>query len=91
MGTSHELFDVIIVGGGTAGLVIANRLSEIAEVQVIIIEAGSDRNADPKIMTPGFMIQTFGDKEYDWCYTTVPQEALGDKTMDQTRGKGKQF
>ncbi len=48
-----EDFDYIIVGGGTAGLVLANRLSEDAGVSVAVIEAGIDASADPRVSIPG--------------------------------------
>lgn len=66
-------FDYIIVGGGTAGLVVANRLSEDAEVRILVVEAGGDRSADPLVLTPGLVAGVYGKDEYDWNFTSVPQ------------------
>lgn len=66
-------FDIIIVGGGTAGLVIAARLSEDANTRVLVIEAGADTKNDPRVYTPGLMSLLYGDKSVDWDYMTPPQ------------------
>lgn len=66
-------FDVIIVGGGTAGLVVAHRLTEDTNTRVLVIEAGGDRKNDPRVYTPGLMSLLYGDPEVDWDYITPPQ------------------
>lgn len=66
-------FDVIIIGGGTAGLVVAHRLTEDSNTNVLVIEAGSDRKNDPRVYTPGLMSLLYGDPEVDWDYMTPPQ------------------
>lgn len=45
-------FDYIVVEGGTAGLVVASRLSEDTDIRVLVVEAGADRSSDPLILTP---------------------------------------
>ena len=65
--------DFIIVGGGTAGLVLANRLTADPQVSVLVIEAGSDRLKDPKITIPGLVTTLYNDQAYDWDFETVPQ------------------
>jgi choline dehydrogenase-like flavoprotein len=68
-----DLYDYVIVGGGTAGLVVASRLSEDADVSVLVIEAGGDKSKDPAVMTPSMMGALCGKDEYDWNFLSVPQ------------------
>lgn len=66
-------FDFIIVGGGTSGLVLANRLTEHPHNSVLVLGAGTDRLEDPKITTPGLLTQLYDEPQYDWSFDTVPQ------------------
>lgn len=66
-------FDIIIVGGGTAGLVVANRLSEDPALQILVIEAGADHRDDPRITTPGLAVSLLDDPDYDWQFMSEPQ------------------
>ncbi|KAL8992604.1 MAG: hypothetical protein Q9169_006969 [Polycauliona sp. 2 TL-2023] len=80
-------FDFLIAGGGTAGLVLANRLTEIPTISVGVIEAGEDLTNDTKVLTPLYMFDMTGDTKYDWNFTSEPQEALNGLRVPQNRGK----
>jgi choline dehydrogenase-like flavoprotein len=66
-------FDYIVVGGGTAGLVVANRLSEDRDVRVLVVEAGGDHSVDPLVRVPGLVAGLYGKDEYDWNFCSPPQ------------------
>lgn len=68
-----DTYEYIVVGGGTAGLVVASRLSENPEVSVLVIEAGGDKSNDPFVQTPGLIGAMYGKEEYDWNFSSVPQ------------------
>jgi hypothetical protein len=68
-----EKFDYIVVGGGTSGLVVAARLTEDPNVKVLVLEAGSNRLEDPRIVIPGLASSLYDDPEFDWCFMSTPQ------------------
>jgi len=67
--------DYIIIGGGTSGLVLANRLTEDPNVHVIVLEAGPNRSEDPRVNIPAFWTSLIGS-DVDWKYNTVSQVIL---------------
>lgn len=78
--------DYIIIGGGTSGLVVANRLSENLDVQVLVFEAGKDLTADPRVNIPAFWTALLGS-EADWQYQSVPQQGLVSRFIKEPQGK----
>jgi choline dehydrogenase-like flavoprotein len=80
-----DAFDIIVIGGGSAGSAVAGRLSESGKFSVCLIEAGG-RNDTMWIKTPGFM--PFIPKRSNYRYDTVPQKGLNGRIGYQPRGKG---
>ncbi|KAK3952819.1 hypothetical protein QBC32DRAFT_236019 [Pseudoneurospora amorphoporcata] len=83
----EQSYDYVIVGGGTAGCVLANRLTEDADVRVLLLEAGGDKTTDPVVLTPGLVAGVYGKDEYDWNFESVPQSTLNNRIINQARGK----
>lgn len=69
----EQTYDFVVVGGGTAGLAIAARLTEDPDVTVGVIEAGKNRLGDMFVDTPAMFLQMLGNPEYDWMMFTTPQ------------------
>lgn len=82
-----QKFDYVIVGGGTAGLCVAARLTENPDVTVGVVEAGADRMDDPAVYTPSLYPTLIGRDKYDWCFQSEIQESAGNKTYSMPRGK----
>lgn len=79
-------FDYIVVGGGSAGCVIAARLSEDPAVRVLLLEAGP-RDTNPWIHIPLGYGKLFKHKRLNWLYETMPEPNLGNRRIGQPRGK----
>ena len=65
-------YDFVIIGDGTAGLVVASRLSEGPSTSVLVLEAGADLTTDPRVHIPIFYAALLGSKA-DWNFHSTPQ------------------
>ncbi|RNJ57061.1 hypothetical protein D7B24_006453 [Verticillium nonalfalfae] len=81
-----QSYDYIIVGAGTAGLVVANRLSEDPSVNVVVVEPGTDERDNLHIKGTDQFAQAF-DTRLDWNYTTIPQVHAGGRSVTLHQGR----
>jgi len=80
-----ESFDFLVVGAGTAGSVLAARLSEDPALRVCLVEAGG-RVDDPDASDP-LMWPLLQGRAYDWCYQTLPQPGTAGRVHAWPRGR----
>jgi len=83
---SPKRADFLIVGAGSAGCVLANRLSENPANRVILLEAGG-RDLNPWIHVPVGYFKTLHNPNTDWCYKSEPDSGLNGRSLDWPRGK----
>lgn len=81
-----QKYDYIIVGAGSAGCVLANRLSTLPNISVCLLEAGGG-NASPLLHVPAGWAATFNNKKFDWGYETEQESKLDNRKIYWPRGK----
>jgi choline dehydrogenase len=82
-----ETWDYIVVGAGSAGCVVASRLSEMRDVRVLLLEAGGPADSF-WVRTPAGMAKLFQSSRHDWGFSTEPVPGLRDRRIYWPRGKG---
>lgn len=83
-----DRYDIVIVGGGSAGCALANRLSADPGTSVLVLEAGhSDFRLDPLVHMPAALPIPIGNRLYDWKYQTDPEPHMNGRRVVHARGK----
>ena len=83
-----QRYDYVIVGGGSAGSVLGNRLTEDPGTRVLVLEAGrSDWRIDPFIHMPAALAFPIGSRFYDWMYESEPEPYMNGRRIYHARGK----
>lgn len=81
-----QTFDYIIIGAGSAGCVLANRLSADPKTQVLLLEAGG-KDSHPLIHIPAGFIKTLNNPEFNWGFETEPEPNTNNRIIPIARGK----
>ncbi|MCR8547497.1 GMC family oxidoreductase N-terminal domain-containing protein [Salipiger sp. P9] len=79
-------FDYVIVGAGSAGCVLANRLSADPNTSVCLIEGGGSDDS-PRVRIPAALLALYGNPRYDYAYQTEPEEHMNGRRIPVNRGK----
>ena len=80
------MYDYVIVGAGSAGCVLANRLSKDPNTRVLLLEAGP-KDSNPWIHIPAGMMKVFVNPKVNWGYSTEPEPELANRKIYWPRGK----
>lgn len=86
MGPLDRTWDYVIAGGGTAGCVLANRLSEDTGLSVLLLEAGGS-GRDIRVEVPLLIGKVMGNPAFDWKWHSAPEPHLGGRVLPLPRGR----
>lgn len=86
-GVVSEQFDYVVVGAGSAGCAVANRLSESGRYSVLLLEAGPESRCNPFVNMPLGFLQLMFSRRYNWQFNTEPQRHMYGRSLFQPRGK----
>ncbi|TBU39603.1 FAD/NAD(P)-binding domain-containing protein [Dichomitus squalens] len=84
---ANKVYDYVVVGTGPGGGVIASRLSEDPNTNVLVIEAGPSDQGVTSLQIPLLAPQLQPNQAFDWNFTTVPQKNLDNRTLQYPRGR----
>lgn len=87
LASSHGSPDYVIVGAGTAGLALANKLSADPSITVAVVDPGPDRRNNATVRNPLIWTDLSGGP-VDWAYQSVPQQFADNQTLRYSAGKG---
>ena len=85
--SDNAAYDYIVVGAGSAGAVVASRLSENGSYRVLLLEAGTKGSSHFWARVPVGTSKMIDDPTVNWCYKSEPDEGSGGRRIDVPRGK----